>query len=83
MMEHGVANVLLVANKPGDADLVHLRLLESKCKFNVNCVTRLSDALTWLDVETPSLVLLDPNLPTATARKPFAGSCRRLQTFQW
>ena len=63
MMEHGVAHVLLVANKPGDADLVRLRLLESKCKFNVNCVTRLSDALTWLDVETPSLVLLDPNLP--------------------
>ena len=62
MMEQDVANVLLVADKPGDADLVRLRLLESKCKFRVNCVTRLSDALACLDVETPSLVLLDPHL---------------------
>ncbi len=62
MMEQDVANVLLVADKPGDADLVRLRLLDSKCKYRVNCVTRLSDALAWLDVETPALVLLDPNL---------------------
>ena len=62
MTEHDSAHVLLVADKPGDADLVRLRLLESKCKFRVNCVTRLSDALACLDVETPSLVLLDPNL---------------------
>jgi len=62
MTEPDSAHVLLVADKPGDADLVRLRLLESKCKFRVNCVTRLSDALACLDVETPSLVLLDPNL---------------------
>jgi len=63
MVEAETASVLLIAEKPGDADLVRLRLLESKCKFRVNCVTRLSDALACLDVETPSLVLLDPNLP--------------------
>jgi len=61
--EQDSANVLLVADKPGDADLVRLRLLDSKSKFRVHCVTRLSDALSFLDVETPSLVLLDPNLP--------------------
>ena len=62
MKEPDSAYVLLVADKPGDADLVRLRLLESTRKFHVNCVTRLSDALACLDVETPSLVLLDPNL---------------------
>ncbi|MFY9844772.1 MAG: ATP-binding protein [Terriglobales bacterium] len=62
MKEQDSAYILLVADKPGDADLVRLRLLESTRKFHVNCVTRLSDALACLDVETPSLVLLDPNL---------------------
>ncbi len=62
MTERDSSQVLLVADKPGDADLVRLRLLESKRKFHVNCVTRLSDALACLEVETPSLVLLDPNL---------------------
>ena len=60
--EAGTANVLLVTDKPGDADLVRLRLVESKFKFHVNCVSRLSDALACLEVETPSLVLVDPNL---------------------
>jgi len=62
MMGQDSAHVLLVADKPGDADLVRLRLSGSKCKYHVNCVTRLSDALACLDVETPSLVLLDPHL---------------------
>jgi hypothetical protein len=38
MMEHEPAHVLLIADKPGDADLIRLRLVESKCKFRVNCV---------------------------------------------
>jgi signal transduction histidine kinase len=63
MMERDSAHVLLVADKPGDADLVRLRLLGSKRKFHVTCVTRLADALACLEMETPSLVLLDPNLP--------------------
>jgi len=60
MAERGRANVLLVADKPGDADLIRLRLVESE--YHVNCVTRLSDALACLEVELPSLVLLDPHL---------------------
>ncbi len=59
MMEH----VLLIEDNPGDADLVRLRLVEGKSGVQVNCVPRLSDALACLEVETPSLVLLDLNLP--------------------
>ncbi|MGD0467234.1 MAG: hybrid sensor histidine kinase/response regulator [Terriglobales bacterium] len=71
MMEHEPAHVLLIADKPGDADLVRLRLVESKFKFHVNCVPRLSDALACLDVETPSLVLLDTNLPDSHGAETF------------
>ena len=71
MMEHEPAHVLLITDKSGDADLVRLRLVESKSKFHVNCVPRLSDALACLDVETPSLVLLDPNLPDSHGAETF------------
>ena len=54
------AHVLLIADKPGDADLVRLRLLDSK--FRLTCVTRLAEALACLEMESPSLILLDPNL---------------------
>jgi signal transduction histidine kinase len=56
-------HVLLIEDNPGDADLVRLRLVESQSDVQVNCVTRLSDALACLELETPSLVLLDLNLP--------------------
>jgi signal transduction histidine kinase len=62
-MEHKPAHVLLIEDNPGDADLVRLRLVEGKSDVRVNCVPRLSDGLACLDVETPSLVLLDLNLP--------------------
>ena len=39
------ANVLLIEDNPGDADLVRLRLIESDPPVTVNCVRRLSDAL--------------------------------------
>ena len=71
MMEQEPAHVLLITDKPGDADLVRMRLVESKSKFHVNCVPRLSDALACLDVETPSLVLLDPNLPDSHGAETF------------
>ena len=70
-MEQEPAHVLLIEDKPGDVDLIRLRLVESKCKFRVNCVPRLSDALACLDVETPSLVLLDPNLPDSHGAETF------------
>jgi len=67
MMEH----VLLIEDNPGDADLVRLRLVESKSEVQVNCVPRLSDALACLDAETPSLVLLDLNLPDSHGAETF------------
>src|SRR5580692_3270403 len=63
LMEHEPAHVLLIEDNSGDADLVRLRLVEGKSNVQVNCVPRLSDALACLDAETPSLVLLDLNLP--------------------
>ncbi len=62
-MDHQTTNVLLIEDNPGDADLVRLRLVEGKSPVNVNCVSRLSDALASLTRETPSVVLLDLNLP--------------------
>src|ERR1017187_7944616 len=71
MMEQEPAHVLLITDKPGDADLVRMRLVESKSKFHVNCVPRISVALGCRDGETPSLVLLDPDLPARHRTEPF------------
>jgi signal transduction histidine kinase len=65
------ARVLLIEDNPGDADLVRLRLVEGKSAVQVNCVPRLADALACLDVETPSLVLLDLNLPDSHGAETF------------
>jgi signal transduction histidine kinase len=66
-MEH----VLLIEDNPGDADLVRLRLVEGKSEVHVNCVTRLSDALACLECDTPTLVLLDLNLPDSHGAETF------------
>ena len=65
------ANVLLIEDNPGDADLVRLRLIESDPPVTVNCVRRLSEALKSLAVTTPSLVLLDLNLPDSKGAETF------------
>src|SRR6202158_1982918 len=70
-MEHAPAHVLLIEDNPGDADLVRLRLVESKPDVYVNCVPRLSDALACLEAETPALVLLDLNLPDSHGAETF------------
>ena len=64
-------NVLLIEDNPGDADLVRLRLVECKTPVNVNCVTRLSAGLASLSRETPSVVLLDLNLPDSRGADTF------------
>ena len=79
-MEHAPAHVLLIEDNPGDADLVRLRLVESKPDVYVNCVPRLSDALACLDAETPSLVLLDLNLPDSHGAETFRRIRGRLRT---
>jgi signal transduction histidine kinase len=64
-------HVLLIEDNPGDADLVRLRLVEGKSPARVECVNRLSDALISLSRETPSLVLLDLNLPDSHGAETF------------
>jgi signal transduction histidine kinase len=70
-MDHQTTNVLLIEDNPGDADLVRLRLVEGKSPVSVNCVNRLSDGLASLTRETPSVVLLDLNLPDSHGAETF------------
>jgi signal transduction histidine kinase len=70
-MDHQTTNVLLIEDNPGDADLVRLRLVEGTSPVNVNCVNRLSEGLASLSRETPSVVLLDLNLPDSRGAETF------------
>ena len=70
-MNHQTTNVLLIEDNPGDADLVRLRLIEGESPVKVNCVSRLSDGLASLTAETPSVVLLDLNLPDSRGSETF------------
>jgi signal transduction histidine kinase len=70
-MDPQTTNVLLIEDNPGDADLVRLRLVEGKSPVSVNCVNRLSDGLASLARETPSIVLLDLNLPDSRGAETF------------
>lgn len=70
-MDHQTTQVLLIEDNPGDADLVRLRLVEGKSPVSVNCVNRLSDGLASLTKETPSVVLLDLNLPDSRGAETF------------
>jgi signal transduction histidine kinase len=63
--------VLLIEDNPGDADLIRLRLFESKFPARVNRVERLADGLASLELETPSVVLLDLNLPDSQGAETF------------
>lgn len=65
------ADVLLIEDNPGDADLIRLRLVEGKPDVNVSCVNRLSDALSKLEQKVPSVVLLDLNLPDSRGAETF------------
>ncbi len=71
MIDQQTTQVLLIEDNPGDADLVRLRLVEGKSPVDVNCVNRLSDGLACLTRETPSVVLLDLNLPDSHGAETF------------
>src|SRR6202161_3731217 len=71
MKDQQTTQVLLIEDNPGDADLVRLRLVEGRSPVDVNCVNRLSDGLASLTKETPSLVLLDLNLPDSRGAETF------------
>ena len=64
-------HVLLIEDNAGDADLIRLRLNESKSPVEVSRVERLSEGLASLDHETPSVVLLDLNLPDSQGAETF------------
>lgn len=70
-MNSQTTNVLLIEDNPGDADLVRLRLVEGRSPVKVNCVNRLSDGLASLESETPSVILLDLNLPDSRGAETF------------
>src|SRR5271155_1787889 len=70
-MTQATTSVLLIEDNPGDADLVRLRLVEGQSPVRVNCVNRLADGLAALTVETPSVVLLDLNLPDSHGAETF------------
>lgn len=70
-MNNGHTNILLIEDNPGDADLVRLRLIEGDAAVNVSCVTRLVDGLASIAKQTPSVVLLDLNLPDSYGSDTF------------
>lgn len=70
-MSNTSTHVLLIEDNPGDADLVRLRLVESNPSIDVNCVSRLADGLESLKQDSPSLVLLDLNLPDSQGSETF------------
>jgi signal transduction histidine kinase len=70
-MNNGHTNVLLIEDNPGDADLVRLRLVEGDTAVNVSCVNRLSDGLASMTKQSPSVVLLDLNLPDSHGAETF------------
>jgi len=71
MMSDKATHVLLIEDNPGDADLVRLRLVEGKAAVDVNCVSRLSDGLNSLSQRSPSVILLDLNLPDSKGAETF------------
>lgn len=70
-MNNHTNRVLLIEDNPGDADLVRLRLVESKTDMDVACVDRLADGLEAMSQQLPSLVLLDLNLPDSRGAETF------------
>jgi len=64
-------HVLLIEDNPGDADLVRLRLVEGTSDADVSCVNRLSDGLASIKEKSPSVILLDLNLPDSQGAETF------------
>jgi len=70
-------HVLLIEDNPGDADLIRLRLVEANSDVEVSCVDRLSEGLESIYQDTPSLVLLDLNLPDSHGAETFRNVLNR------
>ena len=70
-MSDQAAHVMLIEDNPGDADLVRLRLVEGKTPVQVVCYQRLADGLASFTDTSPSLILLDLNLPDSHGSETF------------
>lgn len=70
-MKEQSTHILVIEDNPGDADLVRLRLVESKLAAEVSCVHRLSEGLASLHQRSPSVILLDLNLPDSHGAETF------------
>ena len=70
-MNDPTTHVLVIEDNPGDADLLRLRLVEGKSPVDVTCVNRLSEGLAKLKQRSPSLILLDLNLPDSQGAETF------------
>src|SRR3954469_14963730 len=70
-MSNHTNHVLLIEDNPGDADLVRLRLVESKSSIDISCVDRLADGLQAASAAKPSVILLDLNLPDSRGAETF------------
>ena len=70
-MSKPTANILLIEDNQGDADLVRLRLVEGNAELAVSCADRLSTGLAALQANQPAVVLLDLNLPDSRGAETF------------
>jgi len=70
-MSEQPTSILLIEDNSGDADLVRLRLVEGKSVVDVNRVERLADGLASLSKQSPTVVLLDLNLPDSRGTETF------------
>lgn len=75
-MSNGTKTILLIEDNPGDADLIRLRLVEAHSDVTVSCVDRLSKGLASIHLESPTMVLLDLNLPDSHGAETYRAVLR-------
>src|SRR5215475_4039221 len=66
-----VMKVLLVEDNPLDARLIAAHLRPPSSGFRWSCVTRLADALDFLETDHPDVILLDLNLDDSSGYETF------------
>jgi len=80
MDRNTTGHVLLIEDNPGDADLIRLRLVEASSDLEVSCVNRLSSGIESLAQKTPSVVLLDLNLPDSHGADTYRSLLKKAPT---
>ncbi|MGC2247927.1 MAG: response regulator, partial [Terriglobales bacterium] len=70
-MSEAPRHVLLIEDNPGDAELIGLRLIEGRSPAQVSRVECLAEGLAFLEQKSPSVVLLDLNLPDSQGADTF------------